>query len=162
PPSPARRRDHPRYRPPDLPGCLDLRVPIPRPADRGSCGHEPRQGGAPGRGRPDRAPGFPDGRGNLCERRPPRRGTGRLLPPPGPGAPARAQAFAALSSLASELDTAWSVVHGLPDFLGANGPRTYFFGAADPAELRGSLGLIGAYSILTVDDGAFRFSPFRP
>jgi hypothetical protein len=80
----------------------------------------------------------------------------------GPVAGARAQALSQLSSLSAELDTAARVLHGLPAFLGANGPRTYFFGAADPAELRGSLGLIGAYSILTVDDGAFRFSPFLP
>jgi hypothetical protein len=80
----------------------------------------------------------------------------------GPVGGARARAIFQLSSLASELDTAARVLHGLPAFLGANGARTYFFGAADPAELRGSLGLIGAYSILTVDHGAFRFSPFRP
>jgi hypothetical protein len=82
-----------------------------------------------------------------------------LLPPVGD---ARVQALATLAQISTELDTAGQIVRGLPGFLGAHGPRSYFFGAADPAELRGSIGLIGAYSILTVDDGNFHFSPFRP
>ncbi|MFL5766982.1 MAG: DUF4012 domain-containing protein [Actinomycetota bacterium] len=75
---------------------------------------------------------------------------------------ARAQALATLSSTSGDLDTAGRIVRGLAGFLGAHEPRSYFFGAADPAELRGSIGLIGAYSILTIDDGRFHFSPFRP
>ena len=51
---------------------------------------------------------------------------------------------------------------GAPAFLGADGPRHYFFGASNPAELRGTGGLIGAYAILTIDDGRLSFSDFRP
>ncbi len=46
--------------------------------------------------------------------------------------------------------------------MGAEGPQTYFFGAQNPAELRGTGGLIGAYSILRIDAGRFHFSPFVP
>jgi hypothetical protein len=49
----------------------------------------------------------------------------------------------------------------LPSFLGAEGPRRYFVGAQNPAELRGTGGLIGAFSILTVADGRLEFGPFR-
>lgn len=54
------------------------------------------------------------------------------------------------------------ILDGLPRFLGADGMRTYFFGAQNPAELRGTGGLIGAYSLLRIDDGRFRFSRFEP
>src|SRR5918996_1338404 len=54
------------------------------------------------------------------------------------------------------------ILDGLPRFLGADGRRTYFFGAQNPAELRGTGGLIGAYSLLRIDDGRFRFSQFEP
>ena len=54
------------------------------------------------------------------------------------------------------------LLDGLPRFLGAEGTRTYFFGAQNPAELRGTGGLIGAYSLLQIDGGRFRFSPFEP
>jgi Protein of unknown function (DUF4012) len=54
------------------------------------------------------------------------------------------------------------ILDGLPRCLGADGRRTYFFGAQNPAELRGTGGLIGAYSLLRIDDGRFRFSRFEP
>jgi hypothetical protein len=54
------------------------------------------------------------------------------------------------------------ILDGLPRFLGADGSRTYFFGAQNPAELRGTGGLIGAYSLLRIRDGRFRFSRFEP
>ena len=50
----------------------------------------------------------------------------------------------------------------MPAFLGADGPRHYLFGASNPAELRGTGGLIGAYAILTIDGGRLSFSDFRP
>jgi hypothetical protein len=49
----------------------------------------------------------------------------------------------------------------LPSFLGADGPRRYFLGAQNPAELRGTGGLIGEFAILAVDDGLITLSPFR-
>ena len=77
-------------------------------------------------------------------------------------ASARSDAAAELASLDELLGTASSLLDELPSFLGADGPRRYFFGAQNPAELRGTGGVIGAYSILTLDDGSLGFSPFRP
>ena len=77
-------------------------------------------------------------------------------------ASARADAQAQLSDLHRQLHAGSLILQGLPSFLGANGPRHYFFGASNPAELRGTGGLIGAYSILTIDGGRLSFSAFRP
>jgi len=60
------------------------------------------------------------------------------------------------------LRAAEALSRALPPFLGRDGPRRYFFGAQTPAELRGTGGLIGAYSILTVDGGRLQFGPFLP
>ncbi|MGH2546087.1 MAG: DUF4012 domain-containing protein [Actinomycetota bacterium] len=49
----------------------------------------------------------------------------------------------------------------LPGFLGADGPKRYFFGAQNPAELRGTGGLIGAFAILTATEGHIEVGPFR-
>ena len=80
----------------------------------------------------------------------------------GPVGPARRDAEQELGELRDSIHTASLVLQGLPSFLGAEGPQTYFFGAQNPAELRGTGGLIGAYSILTIDQGRFRFAPFVP
>ncbi len=80
----------------------------------------------------------------------------------GPVAAAREDAEAEIASLDRTLDDATKILAGLPGFLGADGRRRYFFGAQNPAELRGTGGVIGAYSILTVDDGRFGFSRFEP
>ncbi|MEO8293271.1 MAG: DUF4012 domain-containing protein [Actinomycetota bacterium] len=75
---------------------------------------------------------------------------------------ARTLAEEELASLRVLLDTGSSLLQGLPGFLGTEGERRYFFAAQDPAELRGTGGVIGAYSILSIADGRFTFSPFRP
>lgn len=80
----------------------------------------------------------------------------------GPVSDARRLAEEQLRSLHDALHSAALILGGLPRFLGADGPRTYFFGAENPAELRGTGGLIGAYSLLTIEDGRFRFSRFQP
>jgi hypothetical protein len=77
-------------------------------------------------------------------------------------AAARDEAEAELRSLDDLLGTASSVLDGLPAFLGEDGPRRYFFGAQNPAELRGTGGVVGAYAILTVDEGTLSFSRFQP
>ena len=59
------------------------------------------------------------------------------------------------------LHAAAATTRVLPAFLGADGPRSYFLGAQNPAELRGTGGLIGAFAILTVDDGLIEIGPFR-
>jgi hypothetical protein len=54
-----------------------------------------------------------------------------------------------------------SISSVMPSFLGDDGPRRYFVGAQNPAELRGTGGLIGAFAILTFEDGRMRLGPFR-
>jgi len=75
---------------------------------------------------------------------------------------ARWEAEIQLGYLSRSLEAASGVLEGLPGFLGADGPRRYFFGAQNPAEIRGTGGLIGAYSIVTATDGEFEFSDFHP
>jgi len=82
-----------------------------------------------------------------------------LLPPV---EDARREARDALQQLDSLLASAGTMLDRLPSFLGADGPRTYLFGAANPAEQRGTGGLIGAYSLLVADHGRLSFSKFRP
>ena len=80
----------------------------------------------------------------------------------GPVASARRDAEAELAELRDKVHAASLLLQSLPGFLGAEGPRRYFVGPQNPAELRGTGGLIGAYSILTIDEGHFRFEPFEP
>lgn len=80
----------------------------------------------------------------------------------GPVAPARRTAEDELRDLSRDIHAASSLLRGLPGFLGAEHPRRYFFGAQNTAELRGTGGLVGAYSILTIDEGRFHFRPFLP
>jgi len=80
----------------------------------------------------------------------------------GPVAEARSQAEEELGPLNDLLRSGSLLLEGLPRFLGQDEPRRYFFGAQNPAELRGTGGVIGAYSILTIEDGRFDLLPFRP
>ncbi|HEU5310551.1 MAG TPA: DUF4012 domain-containing protein, partial [Candidatus Eisenbacteria bacterium] len=80
----------------------------------------------------------------------------------GPVGPARRDAQSELRELSDTVHTTSLLLKGLPTFMGSEDPRTYFFGAQNPAELRGTGGLIGAYSILRIDAGRFHFSPFVP
>ncbi len=80
----------------------------------------------------------------------------------GPVGAARREALDQLESLNHAFSTARGVLDGLPGFLGVDGPRRYFLGAQNPAELRGTGGLVGAYSIMTIEDGAFDFGRFLP
>ena len=80
----------------------------------------------------------------------------------GPVSSARSDAQAELAQLHRQLHAGSLILSRLPAFLGADGPRHYVFGASNPAELRGTGGLIGAYAILTVDGGRLSFSDFRP
>jgi hypothetical protein len=82
-----------------------------------------------------------------------------LLPPV---VEARREAMSRVGRTHRLLRTAWLIADGLPAFLGAKGERRYFFGAQNPAELRGTGGIMGAYSILSIDRGLPRFAPFRP
>ena len=89
-----------------------------------------------------------------------RRSAGHLVM--APVADARADALEVLGALQAQLEAGVGILEGLPGFLGADGPRTYLFGAVNPAETRGGGGLLGAYALLSVDDGRFRFGRFSP
>ncbi|MEO8422350.1 MAG: DUF4012 domain-containing protein [Actinomycetota bacterium] len=80
----------------------------------------------------------------------------------GPVDSVRADAQAQLATLHRQIRAGSLILDGLPSFLGADGPRHYLFGASNPAELRGTGGLIGAFAILTMDRGRLSFSEFRP
>jgi Protein of unknown function (DUF4012) len=80
----------------------------------------------------------------------------------GPVMSARSDAQAELQQLHRQLHAGSLILDRLPAFLGVDGPRRYVFGASNPAELRGTGGLIGAYSILTIEHGRWTFSDFRP
>ncbi|HEY7477835.1 MAG TPA: DUF4012 domain-containing protein [Actinomycetota bacterium] len=54
------------------------------------------------------------------------------------------------------------VVDGIPRFAGSEGPRHYLVVAENPAELRGTGGLWGAYAILTFDEGTTSFGATAP
>ncbi|MGH2739788.1 MAG: DUF4012 domain-containing protein, partial [Actinomycetota bacterium] len=58
------------------------------------------------------------------------------------------------------VSSAVTLSRALPAFLGETGARRYFFGAQNPAELRGTGGYIGAYAIMTVRNGRVSLSPF--
>lgn len=60
------------------------------------------------------------------------------------------------------LEAGSALVDALPEFLGAEGPRRYFLGAQNPAELRGTGGLIGGYAIMTIHRGKVDISEFKP
>jgi hypothetical protein len=59
------------------------------------------------------------------------------------------------------LRAAAATARALPEFLGADGPRRYFLGAQNTAELRGTGGLIGAFAILTATEGRIEVGTFR-
>ena len=75
---------------------------------------------------------------------------------------ARGETLDLLDELDHVLGVAGRLFDEVPSLLGTGSPARYFVAAQNPAELRGTGGLIGAYSILTVDDGRFDFGPFRP
>lgn len=74
----------------------------------------------------------------------------------------RTALLAELAPVVQSLDAAAALSEALPAFLGADGSRRYLFGAATPAELRGTGGLVGAYAQMTARDGAVTFGEFVP
>jgi hypothetical protein len=59
------------------------------------------------------------------------------------------------------VETARGITGAIPTFLGADGPRRYLLAMQNPAELRGTGGLIGFYAVLEADDGRLRMSEPR-
>lgn len=79
----------------------------------------------------------------------------------GPVAEARRELAARLDAVVGPARAGARLAGTLPSFLGAEGRRTYFFGAQNPSELRGTGGLIGAWTLLTVEDGRLEFGEFE-
>ena len=79
----------------------------------------------------------------------------------GPLAEARMTLVQRLSDAAKTARAGAALTRALPDFLGADGSRRYFFAAQNPAELRGTGGFLGAYAILTVERGRLHFGRFK-
>jgi len=75
---------------------------------------------------------------------------------------ARWDAEAETGRLATDLDGLGALLQGAPAFGGADGPERYLVVAQNPAELRGTGGLWGAYAIMTLDHGHVHVSPSRP
>jgi len=80
---------------------------------------------------------------------------------PGPVARPVEGFVAQVEDLGTTLRSTHGLLRALPAFAGGDRPRRYFVGAQNPAELRGTGGLIGAYSILTMRDGRLSLGPFR-
>jgi hypothetical protein len=78
-----------------------------------------------------------------------------------PVAEARWEALDVIGDAADALGAADSLLAGLPSFAGADGPKRYLIASENPAELRGTGGLWGAYAVLTLDDGEPAFSGVR-
>ena len=64
--------------------------------------------------------------------------------------------------LSTDLDGIVSLLQGAAVFGGAHGPQRYLVLAQNPAELRGTGGLWGAYAIMTLDHGRAHVSSARP
>jgi Protein of unknown function (DUF4012) len=74
----------------------------------------------------------------------------------GPVRTAHAQLLASLVSLAGTSRDAATAARVLPPMLGLGGPRRYFVAFQNPAEARGTGGLLDAYAIVVADHGAVR------
>lgn len=74
---------------------------------------------------------------------------------------ARDELAARLATAGDAVGAAAALARELPAFLGADEPRRYLLGAQNPAELRGTGGLIGAVGELTVSDGEVEVGDFR-
>lgn len=66
-----------------------------------------------------------------------------------------------LSGAVRSVRAADALLVSLPSFAGEGGTRRYFVAAQNPAELRGTGGFIGVFSILEVRDGSLDLGPFR-
>jgi Protein of unknown function (DUF4012) len=81
---------------------------------------------------------------------------------PGPVGDARTLALGRLDELEELMGISGDLTTALPSLAGAEGPRRYLFFAEDPAELRGTGGIWGAFAIVRAEGGRFSFSRFRP
>jgi hypothetical protein len=87
-------------------------------------------------------------------------GVGGFLPGPVDGAvdDTRAQ----LRRLSSITSAAARAIRLLPPMLGSAGPRAYLVAVQNPAEARGTGGLLGGYGVMEVQDGRIRLRESAP
>ncbi|HXF37150.1 MAG TPA: DUF4012 domain-containing protein, partial [Actinomycetota bacterium] len=81
---------------------------------------------------------------------------------PTPVAAARRRSEEELADLHRGTHAAALILDRLPGFLGADGPRRYLLFAENPAELRGTGGILGAWAPVALRDGRVRIGRFRP
>ena len=81
---------------------------------------------------------------------------------PGPVSRARREAIGELEGTRDLLESARALAGTFPAFAGQTGVRRYLFFAENPAELRGTGGLWGAFALVQARDGRFTVSRFRP
>jgi Protein of unknown function (DUF4012) len=67
-----------------------------------------------------------------------------------------------VNSLSRQLTGVASLLGGADGFAGLDAPKRYLVVSQNPAELRGTGGIWGAYSIVTLDGGRVRISRTRP
>jgi hypothetical protein len=67
---------------------------------------------------------------------------------------ARSQLQAQISDISNTIQNTALAARIAPSMMGADGPRTYFMGFQTNAEARGTGGLLGAFGILHLDNGA--------
>lgn len=69
---------------------------------------------------------------------------------------ARADLLGQVTSMSGQADSVAAVAQLAPAMLGNSGPRRYFVGFDNPAELRSGGGLLGAFALLEARDGHLR------
>jgi hypothetical protein len=79
----------------------------------------------------------------------------------GPVDTRRAELAREIRSIAGYVDAAARVSRVLPSMLGQSGTKRYFIGLQNEAELRGTGGLPGAFTIASVTHGTVRFTRFE-
>jgi hypothetical protein len=81
---------------------------------------------------------------------------------PGPVSRARREVIDELEGSRDLIGSARALAGTFPAFAGGTGTRRYLFFAENPAELRGTGGLWGAFALVQARDGRFTVSRFRP
>jgi uncharacterized protein DUF4012 len=81
---------------------------------------------------------------------------------PGPVSRARTEAIDEIQGSRDLVRAARILTGAFPSLAGVTNPRRYLFFAENPAELRGTGGLWGAFALVDARDGRFSVSRFRP
>jgi len=73
----------------------------------------------------------------------------------------RSSMMTTLSAVGGYVDAATRAAEVLPDLLGNDGPKRYFVGLQNEAEMRGTGGLPGSFAILVANKGTVKFTHFE-